>query len=71
MDEEVKVEAESDFIEKIQEILSLDKIEELLDEPLEGVKEKVAELIRDKLNMEPERFFDYFKNYEDDMIRIC
>jgi hypothetical protein len=70
VDEDVKIEAESDFIEKIQEILSLDKIEELLDEPLEGVKEKVAELIRDKLNMEPERFFEYFKSYEDDMIRI-
>jgi hypothetical protein len=70
VDEDVKIETESDFIEKIQEILSLDKIEELLDEPLEGVKQKVAELIRDKLNMEPERFFDYFKNYEDDMIRI-
>ncbi|MFX1410184.1 MAG: hypothetical protein ACFFA6_07520, partial [Promethearchaeota archaeon] len=27
-------------------------------------------LIRDKLNMEPEHFFDYFRNYEDDMIRI-
>ncbi|MGB5910299.1 MAG: hypothetical protein WBH31_03785, partial [Promethearchaeia archaeon] len=40
------------------------------DEPLEGIKRKVAEIIEDKLNMEPEHFFDYFKNYEDDMIRI-
>jgi len=70
LDEEIPIEGETDFIEKIQEILSLDKIEELLDEPLESIKEKIAEFIRDKLNMEPERFFDYFKNYEDDMIRI-
>ena len=59
-----------DFIDKLQDILSLDKIEELLDEPLEGIKHKVAEIIRDKLNMEPDHFFDYFRNYEDDLIRI-
>ena len=70
IDEEIPLEGEADFIDKLQEILSLDKIEELLDEPLESIKEKIAEIIRDKLNMEPERFFDYFKNYEDDMIRI-
>ena len=70
IEEEIPVEGETDFFEKLQEILSLDKIEELLDEPLESIKEKIAEIIRDKLNMEPERFFDYFKNYEDDMIRI-
>jgi hypothetical protein len=70
LDEEIPKESEPDFLEKLQDTLSLDKIEELLDEPLEGIKEKVAEIIRDKLNMEPERFFDYFRNYEDDMIRI-
>ncbi|MHA1669622.1 MAG: hypothetical protein ACTSV5_03480 [Promethearchaeota archaeon] len=59
-----------DFIDKLQDVISLDKIEELLDEPLEGIKQKVAEIIRDKLNMETEKFFDYFRNYEDDLIRI-
>lgn len=62
--------SKSDFFDKLQDVISLDKIEELLDAPLEGIKKKVAEVIRDKLNMEPEKFFDYFRNYEDDMIRI-
>ncbi len=59
-----------DFLDKLQEVISLDKLEEMLDEPLEGVKSKVREIIKDKLNMEPEHFFDYFRNYEDDMMRI-
>lgn len=59
-----------DFVDKLQDSLSLDKIEEILNEPLERIKEKISEIIRDKLNMDPENFFDYFRNYEDDMLRI-
>jgi hypothetical protein len=70
VEEEIQQEEKFDFIDKLQEVLSLDKIEELLDEPLESVKERVRNLIEDKLDMEPEHFFDYFRNYEDDMIRI-
>ncbi len=70
LEEEIQEEAKLDLIDKLQEIFSLDKLDDLLDEPLESIKEKVAELIRDKLNMEPDHFFDYFRNYEDDMIRI-
>jgi hypothetical protein len=70
LEEEIIQETKMDIIDKLQDVLSLDKIEELLDEPLEGIKNKVREIIQDKLNMEPEHFFDYFKNYEDDMIRI-
>ena len=70
LEEEVIQETKMDIIDKLQDVLSLDKIEEMLDEPLEGIKNKVREIIEDKLNMEPEHFFDYFKNYEDDMIRI-
>ncbi|MFW9948145.1 MAG: hypothetical protein ACFFDX_15075 [Candidatus Odinarchaeota archaeon] len=70
MEEDLIQETKLDIIDKLQDALSLDKIEELLDEPLEGIKRKVAEFIDDKLNMEPEHFFDYFRNYEDDMIRI-
>ncbi|MFX1357070.1 MAG: hypothetical protein ACFFA8_07260 [Promethearchaeota archaeon] len=69
-EEEMIQETKLDIVDKIQEFLSLDKIEDLLDQPLEGIKEKVAEFIEDKLHMEPEHFFDYFRNYEDDMIRI-
>jgi len=69
-EEEILQETKLDFVDKIQEILSLDKLEEILNEPLERIKEKISEIIRDKLNMEPENFFDYFRNYEDDMIRI-
>ena len=67
---EIEQEAKLDFIDKLQEVISLDKLDDLLDEPLEGIKQKVADLIRDKLNMEPDHFFDYFRNYEDDMMRI-
>jgi len=70
LEDEVVQETKLDIIDKLQEILSLDKIEDLLDEPLEGIKKKVAEIIEDKLNLEPQHFFDYFKDYEDDMIRI-
>jgi hypothetical protein len=70
IEDEIIQETKLDIIDKLQDVLSLDKIEDLLDQPLEGVKEKVAEIIEDKLNMEPEHFFDYFRNYEDDMIRI-
>ena len=70
IEEDVVQETKLDIIDKLQEVLSLDKIEELLDEPLESVKSKIAEIIEDKLNMEPEHFFDYFRNYEDDLLRI-
>jgi hypothetical protein len=70
IEEDVVQETKLDIIDKLQEVLSLDKIEEMLDEPLEGIKSKVAEFIEDKLNMETEHFFDYFKNYEDDLLRI-
>jgi hypothetical protein len=70
IEEEIPEVAKLDLIDKLQDIFSLDKLEELLEEPLESVKEKVADIIRDKLNMEPDHFFDYFRNYEDDMIRI-
>ncbi|MFX1394761.1 MAG: hypothetical protein ACFFAH_14465, partial [Promethearchaeota archaeon] len=70
LEEEIHEEAKLDLMDKLQEFISLDKLDELLDEPLDSIKEKVAELIRDKLNMEPSHFFDYFRNYEGDMIRI-
>ncbi len=70
VEEDVIQETKFDVIDKLQDVLSLDKLEELFEEPLESVKEKLAEIIRDKLNMEPEHFLDYFRNYEDDMIRI-
>jgi hypothetical protein len=69
-EEEIIQETKLDIIDKIQEVISIDKLEEYLDEPLEGIKERISDIIRDKLNMEPEHFFDYFRNYEDDMIRI-
>jgi hypothetical protein len=69
-EEEILQETKLDIIDKIQDVISIDKLEEYLDEPLESIKEKVSDIIRDKLNMEPEHFFDYFRNYEDDLIRI-
>jgi hypothetical protein len=70
VEKDIPQEKKLDFIDKLQDVISLDKLEELLDEPLENIKKQVADLIRDKLGMEPEHFFDYFKNYEDDLIRI-
>jgi len=70
VEEEIVQETKLDLIDKLQDVISIDKLEEYLDEPLEGIKERVSNIIRDKLNMEPEHFFDYFRNYEDDMIRI-
>jgi hypothetical protein len=70
IEEELVQETKLDIVDKLQDVISLDKLEEILDEPLEAIKERVSDLIRDKLNMEPEHFFDYFRNYEDDMIRI-
>ena len=69
-EEEIVQETKLDIIDKLQDFISIDKLEEYLDEPLESAKERVSDIIRDKLNMEPEHFFDYFRNYEDDMIRI-
>lgn len=70
IEEEIVQETKLDIIDKLQDIISIDKLEEYIDEPLEGIKERVSEFIKDKLNMEPKNFFDYFRNYEDDMIRI-
>ena len=69
-EEEILPETKLDIIDKLQEVISIDKLEEYLDEPLESLKDRVSDIIKDKLNMEPEHFFDYFRNYEDDMIRI-
>ena len=69
-DEEIIQETKLDFVDKLQDVISIDKLDEYLDEPLETIKNKVGDIIKDKLNMEPEHFFDYFRNYEDDMIRI-
>ncbi|MFX1501393.1 MAG: hypothetical protein ACFFDH_10575, partial [Promethearchaeota archaeon] len=69
-EEEIIQETKLDIIDKLQDVISIDKLEEYLDEPLEGIKQRVSDIIRDKLNMEPKNFFDYFRNYEDDMIRI-
>ncbi|MFX0028489.1 MAG: hypothetical protein ACFE8B_04735 [Candidatus Hermodarchaeota archaeon] len=68
--EEIIQETKLDIIDKLQDVISIDKLEEYLDEPLETIKERVSDIIRDKLNMEPDHFFDYFRNYEDDMIKI-
>jgi len=70
IEEEIEQETKLDILDKLQDVISIDKIEEYIDEPLESIKERVSEIIKDKLNMEPEHFFDYFRNYEDDMIRI-
>ncbi len=70
IEEEVIQKNKVDLLDQLQESFSLDKLEELIDEPLENIKKRIADIIRDKLNMEPEHFFDYFRNYEEDMIRI-
>ncbi|MFX1377864.1 MAG: hypothetical protein ACFFA4_02120 [Promethearchaeota archaeon] len=70
VEEEILPETKFDIIDKLQEVISIDKLEEYLDEPLESIKVRISDIIKDKLNMEPEHFFDYFRNYEDDMVRI-
>jgi hypothetical protein len=70
IEEEILPETKLDIIDQLQELVSIDKLDEYLDEPLDTIKERVSDIIKDKLNMEPEHFFDYFRNYEDDMIRI-
>jgi hypothetical protein len=70
LEEDFPSDEKLDLFDKIQEYFTLDKLEELLDEPLENLKNRTADFIRDKLNMEPDHFFDYFRNYEDDMLRI-
>ncbi|KKL85665.1 hypothetical protein LCGC14_1952490, partial [marine sediment metagenome] len=47
-EDEIMQETKLDIIDKIQDFISIDKLEEYLDEPLEGLKEKVSEIIRDK-----------------------
>lgn len=69
-EEEIVQETKLDIIDKLQDVISIDKLEEYLDEPLETIKERISDIIRDKLSMEPDHFFDYFRNYEDDMIKI-
>jgi hypothetical protein len=59
-----------DMVDKLQDAFSIDKLEEIIDEPLEAIKDRVAKIIREKLSMEPSKFFDYFRNYEEDLIRI-
>ena len=68
--EEIIQETKLDIFDKLQDVISIDKLEEYLDEPLETIKQRVSDIIRDKLNMEPDHFFDYFRNYEEDMVRI-
>jgi hypothetical protein len=70
LEEEFPSDEKLDIFDKIQDYFTLDKLEEILDEPLEKLKNRTADFIRDKLNMEPDHFFDYFRNYEDDMLRI-
>lgn len=69
-EEDFMQKSKMDMFDQIQDFFSLDKLEKYIDEPLENVKDKVSELIRDNFNMEPEHFFDYFRNYEDDMVRV-
>jgi len=69
-EEEIVQETKLDIFDKLQDFISIDKLDEYLNEPLETIKDKVRDFIKDKLNMDPEHFFDYFRNYEDDMIRI-
>ncbi|MHA2326661.1 MAG: hypothetical protein ACXACB_14735, partial [Promethearchaeota archaeon] len=56
MEEEVVQETKLDIIDKLQDVISIDKLEEYLDEPLETIKTRVSDIIRDKLNMEPDHF---------------
>lgn len=69
-EEEIVQETKFDIFDKLQDVISVDKLDEYLDDPLETIKVKVGDIIKDKLNMEPNHFFDYFRNYEEDMIRI-
>ena len=57
LEEEIVQETKLDIIDKLQDFISIDKLEEYLDEPLETIKERVSDIIRDKLNMEPDHFF--------------
>ncbi|MHA1724235.1 MAG: hypothetical protein ACTSXH_05270 [Promethearchaeota archaeon] len=70
LEEDHVQETKMDLIDSLQNFLSFDNLEKYFDEPLENIKDRVATLIREKMNLEPENFFEYFQNYEDDMIRI-
>ncbi|MBD3350665.1 MAG: hypothetical protein GF364_04175 [Candidatus Lokiarchaeota archaeon] len=50
--------------------IDLNKIEEILTQPLLVIKEKIADLIQDKMHMKPKDFFGHFRLYEEDVIRI-
>ncbi len=59
------------ILDKIRQKIDLDRIEEFIDGPLDSVKSRLSNLIRDKMHMEPEEFFDYFTNYERDLFKIA
>ncbi len=63
-------EIKESVFDKLRDKLDLDRIEEFFDEPLNSIKENLSNLIRDKMHMEPEDFFDWFTNYESDIFRI-
>lgn len=50
--------------------VDFDEIEKLLSKPLDAIKEKVSDLIEQKMQMTPEELFDHFRNYEADVVRI-
>lgn len=62
--------SEESFVDKLRDRLDLDRIEEFIDKPLDSIKERLSNLIKDKMHMEPDDFFDYFTNYEEDIFRI-
>ncbi|KKK43852.1 MAG: hypothetical protein Lokiarch_23380, partial [Candidatus Lokiarchaeum sp. GC14_75] len=70
LEEELVQETKLDIFDKLQDIISIDKLDEYLDEPLVTLKDRLSDLIRDNLHMEPNNFFDYFRNYEEDLIKI-
>jgi hypothetical protein len=67
LEEEVSKES---FLDKFRDKLDIDRIEEFIDKPLDSIKETLSNLIRDKMHMDPNDFFDYFTNYEEDIFRI-
>lgn len=51
-------------------LISIEKIDEFMEAPLERFKTVVTELIEQHLAMTPKELLAHFENYEDDMIRI-
>lgn len=62
---------EEGIVDKFRDSIDLEKLEEFFEGPLDSIKEKLSDLIRDKMHMEPEEFFDYFTNYERDLFKIA